>query len=147
MTADLAQRLARTAAGTWGEEAAIWLLTQHGHWIDELDRLGLIRDLSDDGWAVISWNQFNDESRRPVGTGSEIQVLNIARALAWSDAATPFRNLASLDQQNKRLVLHAIAWATGGRDWADTLCLASPDNCLCPDGADWHQYGCPQFNG
>ncbi|MFJ9771160.1 hypothetical protein ACIRVF_07945 [Kitasatospora sp. NPDC101157] len=147
-TTALAERLARTAAGTWGEEAAIWLLTEHGHWIEELDRLGLIGEqpMAGGGTAtLIRWRQFT-EDLRPVGTGSEIQVLNIARAPAWPDAATTFRSLASLDETNRRLVLHAIAWAAGGQGWAKSLrLLGDKDGCVCPAEADWHQYGCPHF--
>lgn len=114
----LAELLAATAAGTWGAEAAIWLLDQHGHWLPELDRLGLIR-IDSTGFSFIRWDEF--AGVRPIATGSEIQVLNVARALALADGASTFRNLASLDEQNRRLVLHAIAWGMGGRAWADTL--------------------------
>jgi hypothetical protein len=127
-TPDLADRLAATAAGTWGEEAAVWLLTQHRHWLDALDRAGLIRtDPEYPGWAEINWSLaasavLTRGDGSMVGTPSEWQVLAVAcsltgrHALGWSD-------LASLDEHNRRLVLHAIAWAAGGRDWAGSLGL------------------------
>lgn len=115
----LADLLAETAEGTWGKEAAVWLLNQHGHWIDELDRHGLIE--TDDEYAEILWKRIATRSTL-IGTDSERQVLDIARALAAS-GSTFLQDLTSLDEQNRRLVLHAIAWAMGGRDWARTLSL------------------------
>jgi hypothetical protein len=148
-TTNIATRLARTAAGSSQQEAAVWLLIKHFHWLPELSRNGLIdtEGVSDD-YAVIDWEEAGcrADAHHLIGTPSELQVLFVACALASTDH-TPLFNLSSLDETNRRLVLHAIAWAAGGRAWADTLCLTSPDNCHCPDGADWHQYGCPQFNG
>lgn len=122
----LADLLMWTAEGTFGEEAAVWLLDQHGHWLDELDRLDLIRHDST-GYSFVRWDEFTEA--RPVGTGSEIQVLNVAHALATANGSangvTSFRGLTSLDESNRRLVLHAIAWAMGGRAWARSLYLTS----------------------
>jgi hypothetical protein len=122
MTPDLIARLAESAAGSWGPEAAVWLLAEHGHWLPELERDGLI-----DSDARIDWEEVACQAgpRGLIGTPSELQVLGVAVALAVT-ASTPLQNLASLDEENRRLVLTAIAWAAGGSDWAWSLRLVPP---------------------
>jgi hypothetical protein len=120
----LATRLATHAHGDRGEEAAVWLLTEHGRWLPVLERAGLIH-ASDDHGTVVIWSQAATQCLiRPnsglIGTPSEWQVLAVAcsltgrHALGWGE-------LASLDETNVRLVLHAVAWAARGRAWADAL--------------------------
>jgi hypothetical protein len=120
-TADLATRLADTAAGTWGEEAAIWLLVQHGHWLPELERCGHIRQVPANGWTATIIDGYVGDDSYLIGTPSEGQVLDIAMALYRGETQTSLSRLTSLDEQNKRLVLYALAWAAGGRDWANSL--------------------------
>jgi hypothetical protein len=118
----LAERLAATASGNWNLEAAVWLLTEHGHWLPELHRRGLIDTGTEyPGYAEIHWRR-SATTRGLVGTDSELQVLDVARALAIRGSAF-LDNLTSLDEANKRLMLHAVAWAAGGQDWAKTLGL------------------------
>jgi hypothetical protein len=135
-TATLAERLTETAAGRWDEPAA-WLIVQHGHWPAELHRNGLL--IEDGECVVVDWEETADRLPAMIGTGSEQQVLAIACALATT-GSTHLHNVNSLDGNNRRLTLHAIAWAAGGRKWADSLWLI-PAPCLC--GAEpVHQAGC-----
>ncbi|PBC80137.1 hypothetical protein BX265_4973 [Streptomyces sp. TLI_235] len=128
---DLAQRLADTAAGTWGEEASAWLLDIQDHWIPELDRCGLIRQqpMAGGGTATtINW-AINTNQTPLIGTQSEWQILRVAADLVGKPIDDWFaQDLTSLDEPNRRLVLHAIAWAAGGRAFADQLGLLAPDN-------------------
>ncbi|PBC71555.1 hypothetical protein BX265_6165 [Streptomyces sp. TLI_235] len=123
---DLAQRLADTATGTWGEEASTWLLDIHDHWIPELDRCGLIRQqptASGDTATTINW-AINTNQTPLIGTQSEWQILRVAADLAGKPIDDWFtQDLTSLDHENKRLALHATAWASGGRAFADSLGL------------------------
>jgi hypothetical protein len=121
--ANLADRLAATAAGTWGEEAAIWLLDTHGHWLPELDRCGHIHTQAANGWTATVIDDYVGDDHYLIGTPSEGQVLDIAMALYRGETHTSLSGLTSLDEQNRRLVLHAVAWAAGGRRWADSLNL------------------------
>lgn len=123
----IADRLTATAAGTWGEEAAIWLLDTHGHWLPELDRCGYIAKVRAGTATIVRFREIYAEHTRLIGTRSEWQVLRTAADLAgqpFDDWAA--RDLNSLDEQNRRLVLHAVAWAAGGRHWADQLGLLTP---------------------
>lgn len=124
-TAELTEQLTRTAAGAWGEEAAIWLLATHGHWLPELQRCGLIRNQSmNNGGTATVIRGLAGKTSGLIGTTSEWQVLDLAMGLYRSNG-TPLFNLNSLDEQNRRLVLHAIAWASGGRAWAESLSLVA----------------------
>ena len=118
MDTDLIDRLTANAAGTLGEEAAVWLLAEHGHWLPELDRVGLIGNVQSATDTRIKWDIHGRKSEQMVGTASEWQVLYVAAGLA-SHRGMAMIHLTSLDEQNVRLVLHAIAWAARGRAWAD----------------------------
>jgi len=121
---DLAQRLADTAAGTWGEEAAIWLLDMHDHWIPELERCGYIAKVNAGRNTIIRFRAIDTERTELIGTRSEWQVLRVAADLAGTPIDDWFaQHLTALDERNRRLVLHAVAWAAGGRDYADQLGL------------------------
>jgi hypothetical protein len=130
---DLITRLTETAAGSWGHEAAVWLLAEHGHWLPELARLNLIDYGADD--ASIRWDAIR--STALPCSGSEFQVLDLARALA-SNRAAALTDLTSLDEPNRRLVLTAIAWAAGGSDWAWSLRLAPAEVRLRGRARDSH---------
>ncbi|WP_392749434.1 hypothetical protein [Streptomyces sp. LN590] len=121
----LAARLAERAAGAWQEEAAVWLLATHDHWLPELERTGLIHD-DGDGYRI-AWRQVASTCLSAgdgplVGTPSEWQVLRLACLLTGRHALS-LANLSLLDETNKRLALHAVAWASSGRAWADSLTL------------------------
>ena len=122
MDTDLIDRLTNTAAGDWQREAPVWLLAEHGHWLPQLDQKRLILHDTDEPYSRIRWQQVAAQARRTtltlIGSGSEWQVLEIACALAGMPGMS-WRSLASLDETNRRLVLHATAWAGGGRAWAD----------------------------
>jgi hypothetical protein len=126
--APLAERLASDAEGDWGAEAAIWLLTQHGHWLPELERASLLIRMSpnSDTWVRIDWARVAAEvllrHEGLIGTASEWQILAAASSLTGRHALS-WADLPSLDDRNKRLVLHAVAWAAGGREWAESLGL------------------------
>lgn len=130
---DLTERLAATAAGTWGEEAAVWLLAEHSHWLPELERCGLIDEMPMAGGGtatVVRFGAINPERTPMVGTRSEWQVLRTAADLAGKPIDDwHAENLTSLDEDNRRLVLHAIAWGAGGRDWAKSLGLLRGLRC------------------
>ena len=129
---DLADRLAATAAGTWGEEAAVWLLAEHAHWLPELERCELIDTVPWGGTGematIVNWERVNVTTSKLVGTQSEWRVLRIAGALGGAQP-TQMYDLTSLDEDNRRLVLHAVAWAAGGRDWAKSLGLLRGLRC------------------
>lgn len=125
-TTDLATRLAERAAGAWQEEAAVWLITHHGHWLPELERTGLIHD-DGDGRSRIAWRQVASTCLSAgdgplTGTPVEWQVLRLACLLTGRHALS-LANLSLLDEPTKRMGLHAVAWASGGRAWADSLAL------------------------
>lgn len=125
-TTDLATRLGERAAGAWQEEAAVWLLATHGHWLPELERTGLIHD-DGDGHSRIAWRQvavacLSAGDGPLIGTLSEWQVLRLA-CLLTGRHALPLANLSLLDETNRRAALHAVAWASGGRAWADSLAV------------------------
>lgn len=121
---DLAQRLADTAAGTWGEEAAIWLLDIHDHWLRELERCGFIAKVRGGTATIVRFRAIDIERTNLIGTRSEWQVLKVAADLAGKPIDDWFaKDLNSLDERNRRLVLHAIAWTAGGRAYADQLGL------------------------
>ncbi|MEU4095523.1 hypothetical protein [Streptomyces sp. NPDC026673] len=125
----LATRLGERAAGSWQEEAAVWLLGSHGHWLPELERTQLV--IADaDGQSRIAWRQvaaacLSAGDGPLIGTLSEWQVLRLACVLTGRHALS-LANLSALDEPNKRLALHAMAWAAGGRAWAASLGLLPP---------------------
>jgi len=122
----LGARLAERAAGSWHEEAAVWLLDAHGHWLDELQRTKLV--VTDaDGRSRIAWRQVASACLSAgdgplIGTLSEWQILRMACVLTGRHSLS-LADLNLLDEANKRLALHALAWASGGREWADSLAL------------------------
>jgi hypothetical protein len=148
-TPELTEQLTRTAAGTWGEEAAIWLLAKHDHWLPELQRCGIIHKAGGGTLTVISYRAIDPDPNYTKLNGSEAdwEILRIASTLA----GTPFiraeiQRLTRLSEDDCCLALHAIAWASNGRDWADSLRLiASSELCECRDTDGLHQHGCPQF--
>lgn len=122
---DLATNLT-TAATTYGdkrESAAVWLLTEHGHWLEELDRVGLIHTEADNpNYACVLWPQTATQcllgpDSKLVGTPSEWQVLRIA-CMVTGRHALGMADLSSLDETNVRLVLLAIGSAARGQEWA-----------------------------
>lgn len=123
---DLATRLAERAAGAWQEEAAVWLLAEHGHWLPELQCTQLvIADAT--GHSRIAWRQvavacLSAGDGPLIGTLAEWQVLRLACLLTGRHALS-LANVSLLDEPSKRLALHAVAWASGGRAWADSLAL------------------------
>jgi hypothetical protein len=122
----LSARLGGCAAGSWQEEAAVWLLAEHGHWLEQLQRTQLV--IADaDGRSRIAWRQVASACLSAgdgplIGTLSEWQVLRMACVLTGRHALS-LADLCLLDETNKRLALHALAWASGGRAWADSLAL------------------------
>ncbi|MFB7575371.1 hypothetical protein [Streptomyces sp. NPDC056165] len=122
----LGTRLGERAAGSWQEEAALWLLATHGHWLPQLQGAHMVAD-DGNGQSRIAWRHVASACLTAgdgplVGTTSEWQVLRLA-CLLTGRHALGLANLNSLDEPNKRLALHAMAWAAGGRAWADTLAL------------------------
>ncbi|WP_330306265.1 MULTISPECIES: hypothetical protein [unclassified Streptomyces] len=127
----LAARLGERAAGSWQEEAAVWLLASQGHWLPELERTRLIHN-DGDGQSRIAWRLvasacLSAGDGQLIGTLSEWQVLRLACVLTGRHALS-LANLDSLDEANRRLALHAVAWASGGRAWVASLGLLPPEH-------------------
>lgn len=126
MTTDLTEALTAAAHGNQAESAAVWLLTEHGHWIDGLQRAGLIHiEPGNPGYASIIWQQVATQcllgpDAQIHGTPSEWQVLRIACMLTGRHALS-LADLTSLDNVNVRLVLLAIGSAARGQEWAMSL--------------------------
>ncbi|MFI5799093.1 hypothetical protein [Streptomyces sp. NPDC051677] len=125
----LCTRLGERAAGSWHEEAAVWLLATHGHWLPELESTQLVVD-DGDGQARIAWRQVASACLSAgdgplIGTVAEWQILRLACVLTGRHALS-LANLDSLDETNRRLALHAMAWAAGGHAWAASLGLLPP---------------------
>ncbi|MFD7769883.1 hypothetical protein [Streptomyces sp. NPDC059787] len=126
----LCARLGERAAGSWQEEAAVWLLATHGHWLPELQRVRLIID-DGDGRSRIAWRQVASACLSAgdgplIGTGSEWQILRLACVLTGRHALS-LADLTQMNEHTKRLALHAMAWAAGGHAWATGLALLPPD--------------------
>lgn len=120
----LVAHLNTAAEGLDEQEAAIWLLAEHGRWLPRLDQQQLILRDPVGPYARIKWNRISQQWRngesKLTGTDIELQVLHIARAIA-TRAPTPLDGLGGLSETDTRLVLHAIAWAAKGQAWADAL--------------------------
>ncbi|MFK0106471.1 hypothetical protein [Streptomyces sp. NPDC091217] len=132
----LCARLGERAAGSWQEEAAVWLLVTHGHWLPELQRTHLIYTDADGESHISWWNVaaacLNAGDGQLAGTAEAWQVLRLACVLTGSHVLS-LAYLYTLDEQNKRLALHAMAWAAGGHEWAAGLGLLPP---ACDVGAN-----------
>ncbi|MGW1626308.1 hypothetical protein [Streptomyces sp. NPDC002172] len=138
----LCARLGEKAAGSWQEEAAVWLLATHGYWLPELQRTRLIYT-DTDGESRISWRNvavacLNAGDGQLAGTAEAWQVLRLACVLTGRHVLS-LANLYALDEQNKRLALHATAWAAGGHQWAASLGLLPPACDVGTDGAAPHR--------
>lgn len=127
----LAARLGERAAGSWQEEAAVWLLASHGHWIPELERTRLIHNDGEGqhriAWRLVASACLSAGDGPLIGTLPEWQVLRLACVLTGRHALS-MANISLLDEPDKRLALHAMAWASGGRAWAASLALLPPEH-------------------
>ncbi|MGW4048847.1 hypothetical protein [Streptomyces sp. NPDC004721] len=122
----LGTRLGERAAGSWQEEAALWLLGTHGHWLPQLQHARLIVD-DGSGQSRVAWRHvasacLTADDGPLIGSSSQWQVLRLACLLTGRHALS-LANLAALEEPDKRLALHAMAWAAGGRAWAHSLAL------------------------
>ncbi|REE61470.1 hypothetical protein BX257_4049 [Streptomyces sp. 3212.3] len=125
-TTALATRLGERAAGSWQQESAVWLLAAHGHWLPELER-GQLVAVDGDGRPRIAWRLVASACLSAgdgplIGNLAEWQILRLACLLTGRHALS-LSDISSLDEHNRRLALHAIAWASGGRQWAESLGL------------------------
>ncbi|MFE2578837.1 hypothetical protein [Streptomyces sp. NPDC059378] len=125
----LCARLGECAAGSWQEEAAVWLLATHGYWLSELERTGLIID-DESSQARIAWRHvaaacLNAGDGPLTATADQWQVLRLACMLTGRHVLS-LANLTILDEPSRRLALHAMAWAAGGHAWAASLSLLPP---------------------
>ncbi|MEU6424061.1 hypothetical protein [Streptomyces spiralis] len=125
----LCARLGEHAAGSWQEEAAVWLLATHGHWLPELQRARLIVDDGEGSsrvaWRLVASACLNAGDGTLSGTVEAWQVLRLACVLTGRHVLS-LGNLYTLDEHNMRLALHAMAWAAGGHAWAASLGLLPP---------------------
>ncbi|WP_324787155.1 hypothetical protein [Streptomyces sp. H51] len=122
----LCARLGERAAGSWQEEAAVWLLATHGHWLPELERARMVIDDGDDqfriAWRHVAAACLNAGDGPLSGTMEQWQILRLACVLTGRHVLS-LANLFTLDELNRRLALHATAWAAGGHAWATSLGL------------------------
>jgi hypothetical protein len=142
MTDDLYEALQKTAEGDWGREAAVELLILHGRWLTALEEHGYIGGYHDDvdhahgvtDDPYVKWQDvFNVLTRTTVaartdaerallvGSNTERNVLLVACSLGRGTPVSLSRAFDSLDENNRLLVLHAIAHSMGGRRYAETV--------------------------
>ncbi|GIG67316.1 hypothetical protein [Phytomonospora endophytica] len=115
--AEVVDALRDSADGDLLAMAALDLIIGHGMWLKRTEFLDCI-DIDDEHdapmWASIDWP-------RAVGvytpcSGSERTILRIAASLATRQVEISFALVSGLDATNTRLVMNAIAAATGHRD-------------------------------
>ncbi|MFJ1529693.1 hypothetical protein ACIOFV_14910 [Streptomyces mirabilis] len=140
-TTALAARLGERAAGSWQEEAAVWLLAAHGHWLPELERTRLIQNDADGqsriAWRLVASACLSAGDGPLIGSLPDWQVLRLACILTGRHTLS-LAHLSSLDEPNRRLALHAMAWASGGRAWAAILALLPPEHdAQAPSARVW----------
>ncbi|MCT9003506.1 hypothetical protein [Streptomyces rhizosphaerihabitans] len=127
----LTARLRERAAGSWHEEAAVWLLTSHGRWLPELERTRLIHNDAEGrsriAWPLVASACLSAGDGPLIGTPSEWQVLRLSCVLTGRHVLS-LANLSLLDEPDRRRALHAMAWASGGRAWAASLALLPPEH-------------------
>lgn len=121
---------------SWRIEAASWLLAEHGyprsHWPEQLDAAGLVEWFDETNGedvpagtpgavAFVRWLDLAEAlGKEPLGaklmgTGSEMGMLRFAVGLVNGRGGNWGAHISSLDSDNQRIVLGAMAWAMGGR--------------------------------
>jgi hypothetical protein len=112
-TRQLAELLARSAAGYYPTEAAAKLLIAHGTWLDRGDFRAACVEYDHDGIAPVAWVDWAAVptfAERAACSSSEARILRLAAELAGVDTDQPLADLlSSLDDHNGALVLGAIA--------------------------------------
>lgn len=134
---DVPAALMASAEGEPGNEAAVWLLTEHGHWLRQLHHHGYITYFDDHTYGRIEWvhvaaacewplPQFAQAPAEPEGgwpylhgSGSERGMLAIAASLDRGVPVDLRDALSSLDGTNLNLALCAMLWSARGRREAE----------------------------
>jgi hypothetical protein len=111
----LAGLLRSSAAGSYADESAVELLIAHGSWLRRDDFAAACVNYDHDGARPVVWIDWEAVPGFLDGTAcssSEARILRLAAELAGVDAGHPLTQLlASLDDTNSALVVHAIAHA------------------------------------
>ena len=111
----LAVLLRASAAGYYTDEAAALLVYGHRSWLTRRDFTAACLNYDHDGTAPIAWIDWEAVPayvERAACSSSEGRVLRLAAELAGVDTGVPLGDLlTSLDDDNSRLVLAAIAHA------------------------------------
>jgi hypothetical protein len=134
---DVENALLRAALGDYSDEAAILLLITSGHWLPQLQRIGLITlDGNVDGeglWAHIAWPDLDGALRigTITGSSSERWLLQAAASIADGHPLDLGDLAAGLDRHALTLVLAAIAHAAGSHE--DHHTPRDPDGDPHPD--------------
>jgi len=142
---ETAQTLLDTARreGILRKEAACWLLAECGagrsKWPDALQEAGYITwtHQEEEDWdlADVQWERLAGDLARSdplYGTGAELCVLRFACSLVTGTGGPWGDDLPRLDHTNRRLVLGAIAWASGGASAASGYILDEPQTGHTP---------------
>jgi hypothetical protein len=119
---DVENALLRAALGDYSDEAAVLLLINSGHWLTQLQDVGLITlDGNVDGrgvWAHINWPALDAALRTGTITGSDTQrrIPEAAASIADGHSVDLGDLAAGLDRRARSLVLAVIVHAAGGHD-------------------------------
>jgi hypothetical protein len=114
-TPQLAHLLRTSAAGWYATEAAAQLLCEHRSLLTRADLMAACVEYDHDGtepvaWVV--WDAIPEYVDRAPLSSSEARILRLAAELGGADTGVPLDELlSSLDDENARLVLDAIAHA------------------------------------
>lgn len=117
---DLDTALLRAAVGDYADEAAVLLLSNFGHWLPQLQSVGLITLVQDvEGpWARIDWPELDATLCSGIlfGSSGELRVLHAAASIADGRPVDLGDLAGGLDRRALILVLAAIAHAAGSHE-------------------------------
>ncbi|MFF3493763.1 hypothetical protein ACFYWS_20690 [Streptomyces sp. NPDC002795] len=123
---DLIARLTAEPATTRQEDAAVWLLDTHGHWLPRLVAAGFLTDSADGPgihWRNTAAACLGAFEGRMDGSEADWQILRLALALTGRHVMS-LSDLALLEGTARKQAVIAFAWAAGGRAYADNLLFA-----------------------
>lgn len=113
---ELAAALQATAAdGSWGYQAAVFLIVEQRNWLHHPEFLQAVEA----GWnrhgRVFAWVNWAEVDMTAPASSGELRLMEIARSLAGIPNTQPLRDLlVSFDDNNLARVLRAIQIAARG---------------------------------